>query len=328
MINSVRNTVLSVLNKNNYGYISPSDFNLFAKQAQMDIFENYFYQYNNQINKENTRQSGTGYADVTKGIEEVIDMFSVSNPLSKSAIDLPTDNQYFLPSQTTTGDDYYIINKVLVYTTPLSAGITDGTSGGSNKCIDSSALFITDGVKIGDTVALIREGITQYVTVKSDLSETGFVTTDSTVSVVVWNTTGIIYQIYKNDIQEAEKVTHSKITMLNNSLLTAPSLIYPAYTEEALLLKAFPSSINEIGRVLSQYIRYPNVPKWTYVTLGASGEPSFDQSQSDYQDFELPLDDEGNLVKKILQYAGMSIREASVVQFAGGLEGLESQQQQ
>ena len=42
MINSVRNTVLAILNKNNYGYISPSDFNLFAKQAQMDIFEDYF----------------------------------------------------------------------------------------------------------------------------------------------------------------------------------------------------------------------------------------------------------------------------------------------
>ena len=55
MINSVRQTVMSTLNKNNYGYISPSDFNLFAKQAQLDIFENYFYQYNYQLNKENAR---------------------------------------------------------------------------------------------------------------------------------------------------------------------------------------------------------------------------------------------------------------------------------
>ena len=67
MINSVRQTVLSILNKNNYGYVSPSDFNLFAKQAQLDIFEDYFYQYNYQINKEkNARQSGTGYADIKK----------------------------------------------------------------------------------------------------------------------------------------------------------------------------------------------------------------------------------------------------------------------
>eukprot|EP01052_Picozoa_sp_SAG31_P068817 SAG31_NODE_27627_length_423_cov_0.527778_1_plen_55_part_10 len=55
MINSVRNTVLAILNKNNYGYISPQDFNLFAKQAQLDIFEDYFYQYNYQLNKEKKR---------------------------------------------------------------------------------------------------------------------------------------------------------------------------------------------------------------------------------------------------------------------------------
>ena len=42
MINSVRNTVLAILNKNNYGYIAPNDFNLYAKQAQLDLFEDYF----------------------------------------------------------------------------------------------------------------------------------------------------------------------------------------------------------------------------------------------------------------------------------------------
>ena len=46
MINSVRNTVLAVANKQNFGYISPGDFNLYAKQAQLDICENYFYRYN------------------------------------------------------------------------------------------------------------------------------------------------------------------------------------------------------------------------------------------------------------------------------------------
>ena len=81
MINTVRNTVLSVLNKNNYGYLSPSDFNLFAKQAQLDLFESYFYSYNYQINKENARSSGTGYADITKTIEEAIDVFSETKAL-------------------------------------------------------------------------------------------------------------------------------------------------------------------------------------------------------------------------------------------------------
>ena len=50
MINSVRNTVLGILNKNNYGYISPQDFNLYAKQAQLELFDEYFSDYNTAIN--------------------------------------------------------------------------------------------------------------------------------------------------------------------------------------------------------------------------------------------------------------------------------------
>ena len=46
-----------VLNKNNYGYLSPADFNLYAQQAQLDLFEDIFYQFNNQVNKENLRGS-------------------------------------------------------------------------------------------------------------------------------------------------------------------------------------------------------------------------------------------------------------------------------
>ena len=108
MINSVRNTVLAILNKNNYGYISPSDFNLFAKQPQLDIFDEYFISYNNYINKENGRVSGTGYADMTKNIEEVIDVFSVTASLTQTL-----GNEYSVPTEATTGSDYYLLNKIL-----------------------------------------------------------------------------------------------------------------------------------------------------------------------------------------------------------------------
>ena len=96
MIDSVRSTVLSAVNKSNFGYITPDDFNLFAKQAQIDIFEDYFYQYNTWINKMNNRQSGTGYADMIKLVEEVIDSFSSTATLSyaSSKFELPSDYYY------------------------------------------------------------------------------------------------------------------------------------------------------------------------------------------------------------------------------------------
>ena len=245
MINSVRNTVLSILNKNNYGYISPADFNLFAKQAQLTIFENYFSDYNNALNKENKRTSGTEYADASKSISESIDIFSVTNDLS---IVTAGANVYNLPSIATTSDDFYLLNKVL--------------------CFTAASVF-----------------------------------------------TG-----------EAEAVTHSKITMLNNSMLLAPTTAFPAYTIEGNLLTVFPATINAANQVEAQYIRYPFDPNWTYSVV-TGGEPMYNPNQADFQDFELPIDDEPQLVNLILQMCGMSIREADVYTYAQTEETQNLQQQ-
>ena len=319
MINAVRNTVLAILNKNNYGYISPSDFNLFAKQAQLDIFDEYFIAYNNQINKENGRVSGTGYADIKKGYEEVIDTFSVTASLSKGSL-----NKYTVPTLATTGSDYYLLNKVLIYSTVTSSGTSTATGGGNTELIDNTATFQTDGVSAGDAVSVIlANSVITNLTVVSVTNQTTLV-----VDVASLTTTNIPYSIYKgvNLKNEAEQVNHSKITMLNKSMLTAPNTTFPAYTQEGTILTLYPDSIVTIGRVVCQYIRYPIDPKWTYISL-SGGEPIFDQSQSDYQDFELPPDDVNNLVARILQYAGMSIREIATVQFGQAIEQQENQEQ-
>ena len=125
---------------------------------------------------------------------------------------------------------------------------------------------------------------------------------------------------------EAERVSQSKITLLSSSLLTAPSVIYPAYTLENNLITVLPTSFNGAADISSQYIRYPLDPKWTFSTI-SGGAPIFDQSQADYQDFELPIDDANDLVSKILQYAGISIREGDVYKFGQVEEQMQNQQQ-
>lgn len=315
MINTVRNTVLSVLNKNNYGNISPSDFNLYAKLAQLEIFDNYFSQYNNQINQENVRMSGTEYADIRKGIEENIDNFSSFNGLVVSS-----GSTYLLPSQATTGDDYYLLNKALIYQTLITEGTNDSVAGGTSQLIDSTADFST-GIAVGDIIAVESGGV-QYVTVVTIDSATEITTTGTP-----WSGTGLSYAIYSSTskFEEAERVSHSKITMLVNSLMTPPTLTYPSYTQDANSIVLYPSTITSVGQVKMQYIRYPREPKWTYITL-SNGEPVFDASASDYQDFEVALDDESNLVMKILQYAGVSIREIEAYQFAQAEEQEDKQQ--
>ena len=56
-------------------------------------------------------------------------------------------------------------------------------------------------------------------------------------------------------------------------------------------------------------------PKWTYNQF-AGGEPIFNPTATDFQDFQIPDDEADNLIEKILLYSGMSIREIQVARFA------------
>jgi hypothetical protein len=103
-INDVRETVLAICNKNNYGYISPDDFNLYAKQAQLEIFNEYMSKYNYYTNLENSHTSGSGLADLAESERENIDMFVTSEVLTPVTIS-GTSYLFNAPD-----DWYHIIN--------------------------------------------------------------------------------------------------------------------------------------------------------------------------------------------------------------------------
>ena len=321
MINSVRNTVLAIANKNNYGYISPQDFNLYAKQAQMDMFEDYFYQYNNWINREKQLTSNTGYADIVKGLEEVIDSFSSTQVLINNGANL-----FSLPS------NYYLINKLSYYPTLLTSSTT--TTVGAFTLTDTTATFITSGlVAVGQLVGStsstsINAGQSAYIiSVDSE--------TQLTLTADIFNTgtQGDSYSITSSaNIVEVERVNQNKIFYLNASPLTSPSAGYPAYvlgnatpTGLGNLVNIYPTTINTAGNVYAQYIRYPLPPKWTFITTSGL-DPIFNDSIADYQDFELPLSDEPYIVAKICQYIGVEIREADVYQFGTAQENSNDRQ--
>lgn len=232
MINDVRNTVLSIISKDNRGFITPLEFNQFAKLAQLEIFGQYVFNYSNAINKQNARMHGEGYTDIPKNMAEVIDSFSVFTSLTYNV----STNKFDLPV------DYYFLEKV----------------------------------------------------------------------------------IYNNN-REVEKVSHRKILNLVNSNLTAPTAAYPVYTMDQNGILVCPTSIST--NITTQYLRYPKDPVWTYTTTLA-GDPLFYPGAAEYQDFELPIDDFANLVIKILEYAGISIREQDVVAAAKSEEVQDIQQKQ
>ena len=71
-VNTVYTTVLSILNKEQRGYITPDEFNKLATQVQLDIFENYFEDMNQQLR---VPQTDSEYANRQKNIDNLISIF-------------------------------------------------------------------------------------------------------------------------------------------------------------------------------------------------------------------------------------------------------------
>ena len=71
-IDTVYQRVMAFANKEQRGYLTPQQFNLFATQAQIEIFEQYFYDINQW-----SRAPGndTQYSDMLNMLEEKIGLF-------------------------------------------------------------------------------------------------------------------------------------------------------------------------------------------------------------------------------------------------------------
>jgi len=80
-IDTVYQKVLAIVNKEQRGYITPQEFNLFADQAQMDIFEQYFYDIN-QFNR--IPGNHTEYSDILTLLEEKTSIFKSQVTLNYS----------------------------------------------------------------------------------------------------------------------------------------------------------------------------------------------------------------------------------------------------
>ena len=89
-IDTVYQRVQAILNKENRGYISPQEFNLFANQAQLEIFEQYFFDLNQY---ERLPKKDTEYSNLVKTINERISKFKKSATLTytTSYFTMPTD---------------------------------------------------------------------------------------------------------------------------------------------------------------------------------------------------------------------------------------------
>ena len=108
-VDTVYQRVLAVANKEQRGFITPLEFNLLANQAQMEIFEQYFYDL-----KQFGEQHGndTVHADMLNVLQEKIAEFEVHNTSVTSGTTLPTNLYRISSVYHTNNSNQYIADRL------------------------------------------------------------------------------------------------------------------------------------------------------------------------------------------------------------------------
>ena len=71
-VNTVYKTVLLILNQQQRGYMTPDEFNKVATQVQLNIFESYFEDLNQQYR---LPQNDTEYSNRVENLEQKLQYF-------------------------------------------------------------------------------------------------------------------------------------------------------------------------------------------------------------------------------------------------------------
>ena len=73
-VDKVYKTVLSILNKESRGFITPDEFNKLGTQVQLDILDQNFHDYNKAVVKHTRGFAVNDYGNIPEKIEQKIEI--------------------------------------------------------------------------------------------------------------------------------------------------------------------------------------------------------------------------------------------------------------
>jgi len=141
-------------------------------------------------------------------------------------------------------------------------------------------------------------------------------------TIIYSNTTTNNFGVTSTELIEAERINKNEILYINSSPLTKPIDTRPIFTSDSSGVKVY-GNTELTSAVSCNYIRRPVTPNWAYQIV--FGEPLYDASNS--VNFELHPSDETELVTKILESAGLLIKDIGFYQ-VGDKEEMETIQQE
>ena len=291
-VDTVYRTVLLILNKESRGYLTPDEYNKIGTQVQLEMFNEYFEDLNQQLR---IPENDSEYSNRVKNLEEKLAVFKTP-PTTASYnpggyFNLPTPSSQIAQETipTVIGQSTYAFQ--VLQAAQVSAGVLE----------------------------VYFDGVLQTENVGYTISLSGGFITVSPNPTTVFNINVVLFQndFYKigtviyDDELEVERINRNDFLYINMSPITKPSTDYPVYIFENNNLYVYPTTIK--SDITANYLRKPASPVWSFTT---SGGYIYDPANS--VDFELQPTEQTALVTRILLYAGVVIKDPQIVQMAAG----------
>ena len=301
-VNQVYQTVLLILNKEQRGYLTPDEFNKLATQVQLEIFESYFEDLNQQLR---VPDNDSEYGDRIKNTQEKIALFQESGTcpyvgpyFSTPTVSGTTTSQTF----TTTTAQQYVITSITA--DELDAGQPSVTLEDGTGVQQPLAEFI-DWTISGTTLSLTNiptAGRNLILTVNQfDFYKIGTV-------------------IYKDDTP-VQYVQPNELLELNLSPITKPSVTFPVYKYKDRQIFVYPNTIN--SDLSCTYLRKPLNPMWNFTAAAPSYQYVYNPASS--VNFELHPVEQTEIILRILMYAGVIVKDPQLIQSAGQQVAMDNQ---
>jgi len=300
-VDQVYKTVLLIINKEQRGYLTPSEFNKLATQVQLDIVDTYFETINQQSRGP---QNDTEYSNRLKTAQESLDTFKEIGPCTFTPATASTQAFFSTPAASGGASGAQVIatqNTVLSY--PLTS-ITQAQVETSNVVVTLESPIGSPGVPYLD----------YNITGGALLLTNGAIPTGSQIRIVLYpeNFYKLGTVLYNGD-KVVEPVQRNELALLNLSSITKPSEYYPVYVYNNNKIIIHPQTIN--SNIEATYIRKPNDVIWNFNTsTPVNGYYVWDPDTS--VDFELNKTEQTNVILQILLYAGIVIKDNTIVQAA------------
>lgn len=290
-VDTVYKTVLLILNKEQRGYMTPDEFNKIATQVQLEIFEDYFDNLNQQLR---VPDNDSEYADRIKNLDEQLAVFkTIGNCtyVGNSEWELPTSSGmaiYSYSFTTVNNQTTYILGNQLTQAR-IQNGLVKVYFGGVLQ--NPSAYTIADNNII--LTAIPSSAFDVLITVTdNDFYRLGTVIYDDAV--------------------EMQRVQRNNLLYINKSPLTKPTKKYPLYIYEQEKLYVYPNTITT--GVSASFVRKPKDVIWNFTATAPSYTYSYSPNTS--QQFELMVSEQTNVITRILLYSGVVIKDPQIIQVA------------